>query len=395
MKHNRNDEMLFDLFSRNRSVPRGMQARLDACYETIRQESGNTKPIQRAGRRGVKTALLIAAVVAVLSVSAVAAVEGNLFHLFGRLAVQYAGLGDHASFVTAEEAVVQDEYIQATGRIESVFYDGQSLALTYVISGDREYVEAWEPTAEELAEMEQVEGTYYPKALAPGETAAVEDLTAPQDGPYGYVRYSTYASDHTKTSDGVDIQPLGGPVYENENGDYCELREFVSPLPEEIQDLDEIELTIVLRHTAKYFYFDGENCYEKSELLSEELMTASAVRTEARDVVYTGSGEISGVAYTAEARFGLMQGTVTVTAEESIFTPEWFVVLYDEEGNCYLPARLTERTGNTDTLTFEYDGQGALPEALTAIPFAWPEDAEYFQDVEIDDAHGASLVKTE
>jgi len=120
-------------------------------------------------------------------------------------------------------------------------------------------------------------------------------------------------------------------------------------------------------------------------------MTATAVRTESRTVYSTGSGEIDGVAYTVEVENGLLGGSVTITAEEAIFTPRWHLVMYDEAGNEHLPVWAETREEDTDTVTFRYESRNDRPESLQVIPFFWPEDAEYFADVEINETYGVTV----
>ena len=389
MKQYDYDQHLREMFGRETTIPETMQTRLEQSYDALRRKAAG-KTNAGSGRCWMKTAALAAAVVAALSVSAAAVAGGNLFHEFTIFGNQYGALGDHASAAVPAEALVEDEHIFATGRIDSVYYDGQSLALAYAISGDMEYTEAWEPTAEELAQMEKLDA-YSPPAYAYGETEQ-NDLMRQRGEPYGYVYYSTYASDHTKTADGVDIMPETGVSYYNDAGEFCELREFMSPFPEEMQDLEEIELVILLRHTARYFWFDGESCYQRTEILAEVPMTTTAVRTESRAVYGTGSGEIDGVAYTVEVENGLLGGLVTITAEEAIFTPRWHLVMYDEAGNEYLPVSVETREEDTDAVTFRYKSRDNRPKSLQVIPFCWPEEAEYFANVEINEAHGVTVV---
>lgn len=74
MEH-RDDIRLYNAFSRDADIPASLDRRLADVYETVRQDGrGKEHSMNRHMKKGVRTALLIAAVMAVLTVSAVAAV---------------------------------------------------------------------------------------------------------------------------------------------------------------------------------------------------------------------------------------------------------------------------------------------------------------------------------
>lgn len=88
--------------------------------------------------------------------------------------------------------------------------------------------------------------------------------------------YTTSVSDHTDTS--LDVEPVRERFVDfyDENGAYCQLREYASPLPEERQEQEEMTVSIDFCRMAYYHYFDGAYCYTKAEVLEEGTMTATA-----------------------------------------------------------------------------------------------------------------------
>ena len=83
MKYDPNDR-LYDLFTREVEIPRSLDERLADCYEDVRRQSRKgaimqSKHTKRYGKRGVRTALILAAAVCVLSVAALAVAHSGFF----------------------------------------------------------------------------------------------------------------------------------------------------------------------------------------------------------------------------------------------------------------------------------------------------------------------------
>ncbi len=83
MKYDPNDR-LYDLFTREVEIPRSLDERLAGCYEDVRRQSRKgaimqSKHTKRYGKRGVRTALILAAAVCVLSVAALAVAHSGFF----------------------------------------------------------------------------------------------------------------------------------------------------------------------------------------------------------------------------------------------------------------------------------------------------------------------------
>ena len=400
MKRDWRDDRLYALFAREQTIPESMQARLDACYDKILGESGPGEGDKRPVRKGVKTALLIAAVVALLAGSAVASAELNLFEMFGAMGrPEYAAVASDASALEDRPAVIDDEYGCAEARVDSIYYNGRELAMTYSFRIGGDYYGSFAPDGEMLSRMEKKEISALPDSGIDRENTAVSAfMTAveSQSGePAGFVRYAVSLSDHTKTPDGVDAGVWrGGFTEPTEEGFVSEVREFESPLPAELQEQDKITLTTVLRRVGYFYYYDGQDVYYLREVVLEEEMTASAHRSEAETATYTGTGEYGGVPCAVTAVFGTFGGEITVTAENAVFTPRCFVVAWDEKGVEYTWTGYRQRQENTDTLTYAYDSQGYLPQELTVLIFEWPEDVEYRNELPLNREEGIVLAPT-
>lgn len=401
MKHDFRDDRLYELFGRERDIPETMQARLDACYEDILAESKSGARGKRPVRKGVKTALLIAAVVALLAGTAVASAELNLFELFGSMGrPEYAAVASDASAVEDKPAVIDDEYGHAEAWVDSIYYNGRELAMTYSAKIGGDYYGSFVPDGEMLTRMEKVDSPLELNINIDRENPLAAEFMAAvqsQSGePVGFVCYRMSLSDHTKTPDGVDAGVWrGGFTDPTEEGVVSEIREFESPLPEELQEQEKITLTTILRRVGYFYYYDGQDVYFLREVVREEEMIASAHRTEAETAAYTGSGEYGGVPYTVAAEFGTFGGEITVTAEEAVFTPRCFVVAWDENGVEYTWTGHRERQANVDTITYSYGGEGYLPQELTVLVFEWPEEVEYFNELPLNREDGILLTRTD
>lgn len=401
MKYEPGDDRLYALFGRERPIPKTMQARLDACYDEILAENNPGAGGKRPVRKGVKTALLIAAAVAVLTISAVASAELNLFDLFGSMGrPKYTAVASDASAVEDKPAVIDDEYGHAEAWVDSIYYNGRELAMTYSMNMGEDYYGSFVPDEDTLARMEKLELSAAMNINFDRENPAVAAFLAAAEAqsgePVGFVCYRMSLSDHTKTPDGVDAGVWrGGFTDPTEEGVVSEVREFESPLPEELREREKITLTTILRRVGYFYYYDGQDVYTLRDVVQEEEMIATAHRAEAETATYTGTGEYAGVPYAVTAEFGSFGGTITVTAEEAAFSPRCFVVAWDENGVEYIWTGNRERQENTDTLTYTYESEGYLPRELTVVVFEWPEDVEYFNELSLDREAGVLLARTD
>ena len=91
-------------------------------------------------------------------VGAALAVGSHLFARFAQKDERYAGVLDQVVSVTEAPATVQDETLgTVVARVDSAYYDGQTLALTIAVENARRISE-WTPAEEEKALLKPEEG---------------------------------------------------------------------------------------------------------------------------------------------------------------------------------------------------------------------------------------------
>lgn len=83
MRNDPNDR-LYELFSRDAEMPRSLDERLETCYEAVRRQSRKGEIMQenhpkKYGKRGLRTALILAAAVCVLAGAALAVSHSGFF----------------------------------------------------------------------------------------------------------------------------------------------------------------------------------------------------------------------------------------------------------------------------------------------------------------------------
>ena len=145
-------------------------------------------------------------------------------------------------------------------------------------------------------------------------------MAVEQGKPAGVAHYSVYPSDHCTTGDGVDLPPWTEQTDTLPDGSTLFLREFESPLPEEAQNRDSLELRIKLWQMPSYYYFDGTNhynLYETPEIAGEIITVVK--RTDAVKQSFTGSGEYKGIPFTAELQVSAVQAALKLSADEAVF----------------------------------------------------------------------------
>lgn len=326
------------------------------------------------------------AVVAVMLMATVAIAEHfNLFNFFGEQDERYNAVAPHATLTVTEPALVEHpELGTATASIDSAYFDGLSLNLAYRITQGQK-VEEYAPTETELALMTAGDANVLVADFSENEPGieilrtwnqAVENGT-----PYGYWKTSVYTSDHTITDDGIDLYPdSASPAY-NENGEFCEMREFECPLPDEVRDRQELKVNIGVKQESVYYWFDGTNCYWRTERADVGTMTATIPRN-GESKQYDGTGMINDTSCTVTAEVSPMAAVMTIKCDAPINTflaaaPEgtdehdcWVeVVAVDENGNKLRPQEgvtLDDRT----SFSLSFRGTGTLPNTLTVYVYS-------------------------
>lgn len=375
-----NEKDIQDRVNRRLSGLAASQERRMRIRTAISAEREEARPMKRTISR-----TLVLAVVAVMLMATVAIAEHfNLFNFFGAHDGRYNAVAPHATLTVTEPALVAHPHLgKVKASIDSAYFDGLSLNLAYRIENHR-YVEAFTPTADEFAAMQPDE----PLIIALiGNEPGLEIYEAYNDAvingtPFGYRQYTVYPSDHTVTDDGVDIPPYSAMEDYDETGAYCEIREFDTPLPAELSDRKELNVSIKIYQQETTVWFDGQNCYIKYDSSKVGHMDATIPLT--KDAVQTmkGSGEINGVKCEATATVSKMAASVTVNCDAPLNSflaaaPEgtdehdiWVeVIALDENGNKFRPQEgimLDERTD----FSLTFCGTGSLPKTLTVYVYS-------------------------
>lgn len=368
-----NEQEMRERIDRRLSFLQADEARRAHIRTAIHAERRDTKTMKR------KIPVLALALIAVMLMGSIALAEHlNLFDFFGENDQRYALLAPQAALTVTDSAMLEHPYLgNVKAGMDSAYFDGLTLSLAYRIENSR-YAEEYIPTEEEIALMQLDE----PVLLGlvgdePGYEIYQAYNDAVQNGtPFGYRQYHIYPSDHTVTDDGIDIPPYSMREEYDENGDYCAMREFDVPLPQDLQNRESLHVSIDMHLQETIVWFDGENCYLKFERSEIGKMTASIPSTEGNLVKFHGEGKLNGVKYIAEAVVSPMAASVNFKSDtplnEFLQAPPtgmdprdvWVeTLLTDENGRKYRATEgysLDERTG----ITVSFTGVGELPEKL-------------------------------
>ena len=252
------------------------------------------------------------------------------------------------------------------------------------------WIERYTPTAAELTQMEKLGDSPFGIAALDDEAraimqewqAAIESST-----PYGWRSVSVYPSDHVTTDDGTDVPPSSASDDLGENGEYMEMRDFESPLPAELRNLDQITLNCALYYHDTVFYFDGHAFY-RSSAARRNVGAIRAVVQRDPDMLrrFTGSAELNGVPITLTAEVSPLAAVLTLNGTGTLAdllpalagtdADTWLELsLRDDAGRACLP-RNGFGPDATLPLTFSLDGTGVLPESLTACLTVQSEGAD-------------------
>lgn len=354
---------------------------------TINAEREEAHPMKRPISK-----TLVFAIVAVMLMATVAIAEHfNLFNFFGERDERYNAVAPYATLTVTEPALVEHpELGTAEASIDSAYFDGLSLNLAYRITQGQKVTE-YKPTEAELALMSSGNAEVLVAVLTANEPG-IDILRAWNQAleagtPYGYRKVSVYTSDHTVTDDGVDIYPdSASPAY-SENGEFCEMREFECPLPEEIRTCQELKLNIGVKQEVVYYWFDGTNCYWRTEREGIGTMTATIPRNS-ESKQYAGTGTINGTSCTIAAEVSPMAAIMSIECGAPLNTfldaaPEgtderdcWVeVIAIDENGNKFRPhggVALDDRT----SFSLSFNGTGTQPQTMTVYIYTMWDEAD-------------------
>ncbi len=146
------------------------------------------------------------------------------------------------------------------------------------------------------------------------------------------------------------------------------IREYESPLSDEIQDLESLAICIRLYQSVSYLYFDGTSLYTYSEVIELTPMRAIVWNSHVPTNLYNGSGEYNGIKLDAVAHVSAANAALEIHFDQTLpAVPDydhWYVFrLTDENGTAL---RENEGSnGDEEEVVITYQGTGTLPQELT------------------------------
>ena len=352
----------------------GLERAVDAALRQVKESEA--RPVMKKKM----TFTMLAAAIAILVLTGAALAVGlNLFDYFGERDRRLQAIAPETVLENAGTAELTTDALGVTkARIDSAYYDGQSLIVAYTLDNCQRH-EPFEPTKTELAEMS--ENRDY--LLQTGEVSEeqLESVEAFQSAidhneAYGLREYAIGIDDHCLTSDGVEL-PLSSVTMEDGEGGllYC-IQEFETPLPEAAQDRDSLELILPVSLCTSWSWFDGEKYYDRSvqEPLAE--LTVTVDRTAAVTRSYGWSGELNGAKASITAQVSAVHARLTIEMPNGTLPnpvalwPDaadagdtWYrFVLLDPKN---LEYRFSSSMEGEGRIELEYDGLGYLPDALS------------------------------
>ena len=370
---------------RQNPIQQSLDARLSGLQSSAARRARIRQAVRACDQKGappmkkkLSAGLLIAVILLILGGVALAA-SLNAFDHFGKHDARYSQVSTKAVPAQTTAAQLNDPILgQVSARFDSAYYDGLTLSAAITIDHPR-WIERYTPTTEELSQMEKLSDSPDSVAALDDETRAImqEWLAAIESGsPYGWRSVSVYPSDHVTTDDGTDIPPDSAMTALGESGEYMEMRDFESPLPAALRNLEQITLNCALYRYDTVYYFDGHDFYCSSKRQDAGTIRAVVQRDAGMLRRFTGSAVLSGVPVTLTAEVSPLAAVLTLDGAGTLTDllpalagadeDTWLdLSLRDESGRDYL-LRDGYNPEAALPLTFSLDGSGALPQSLTA-----------------------------
>lgn len=257
----------------------GFHRAVDAALRQVKEREA--RPVMKRKM----TLTMLAAVLAVVVLAGAALAAGlNLFEYFGSFDERLRAIAPETAVEDAPAVEIATDALGVTrAKIDSAYYDGQSLIVAYTVENYRG-CGTFEPTEDALAEM--TEDADYLREVREAGADQPEAVRAFREAverkePFGIVEYEIAMGDHCATDDGVALPPGDADVESVEDGPLYSLFECGSPLPEAARDRDSLNLVMPVELYTSWHWFDGEKVFERHarETLTE--LTATVRRAEA------------------------------------------------------------------------------------------------------------------
>ena len=338
-------------------------------------------------KKKISFAFIIAMVLlALLTAAAVAEVLGiNVFELFGKTETRYAELAPYTTLESTPEVSVDSEELGRTdAEINSAYYDGTSLIVGYAIRNGS-HMEECIPDEAMAAEMTRLDNNLVWAASNEEESKLIMAwMQARDEGrKTGLVRYSVCPSDHTETDEGIDLGPATEETRQGEDGFEYTMRDYGTPLAEELRNLDQLTVNIRLYREAEYLYFDGENTWTLQKTEPAGAMRAVVQKAGTETPAYTGTGSFKGMDVSVSATASASHAALDIHFSAPLpQLPEgsWYSYwLTDETGTALCDNEVREDGTNVVAATFE--GTGTVPQELRLRITEEQEDSDGTHEV--------------
>jgi hypothetical protein len=320
---------------------------------------------EKVMKRKMALGLILAIVLVVLMAGAAIALGGNLFSVFSKNDASLQYVADNAQTIEPKETPGTDAAEQSPVVMDSTYFDGSSLYLSYRIKGGATKIVTYTPTTEDLQAMQPVDSMYAPLLTEESAvlTAFIQNYQAGIAG--GYHSRTIGRSDHIVTADGIDV-PWESDRTETQGDDLICYIKFTSPLPDDIAKADAFTLQLTFYPSDIYMWFDGQKLFSRSTNEKEYAVLADIVRSSMdAQKRMSGQGNVSGQYIDVTAMVSPVSIVLTYPKTEGLE-----FALYDpatgEEATCI---SVEPQTDGTVLQTFE--GLGRMPEALSACPIQY------------------------
>ena len=245
----------------------------DKIKETVMKKLHTNNNVVKRTRK--TSTILIAAVLIAALLTGTAYATGIAQSIFGAMKGVYIG-DDESKYETIdsfsnkeETSVTIPELNGSRFTLSQSYYDGEQLMLGYTLDAITKPAEfGFGPGSDGFDELINCE-EFSPQLLTPaylkekltvGEYAQFEKALE-ETGSAGVVFYNRYVSDHVTLADGTDIGPYIDTVLDN--GVYLE---FETPLADEAQNQDELQILIKINTSIYYYFQDSTGSYYNCEL---------------------------------------------------------------------------------------------------------------------------------